>query len=209
MIFVSGRPCEELITLAGLSHPVEVWGCHGREYRDLSGNITYHGITPVQAAALATEYARAKDIVPDNKLELKTGCLALHWRGLSEETREAVVGDLEPRWSELAAEHDLKLLNFDGGIELAIPGRTKGDAVEQLLSRGEHHGLPTAFLGDDLTDEDGFRALGDRGLSVLVRNEPRETAADIRITMPDGVLAFLRRWRDTLSSANIRKGETS
>jgi alpha,alpha-trehalase len=33
------------------------------------------------------------------------------------------------------------------------------------------------YIGDDLTDEDAFRAVRDRGIGILVAEEPRETAA--------------------------------
>ncbi|RME26788.1 MAG: trehalose-phosphatase, partial [Candidatus Zixiibacteriota bacterium] len=49
-------------------------------------------------------------------------------------------------------------------------------------------------LGDDRTDEDAFAALSSRGLKVLVRSEPRETAADLRLVPPDELRSFLDRW---------------
>jgi trehalose-6-phosphatase len=53
-----------------------------------------------------------------------------------------------------------------------------------------------AYLGDDLTDEDAFRALKPRGLAVLVRAVLRDTSADVWIRPPRGLLHFLERWRD-------------
>jgi trehalose-6-phosphatase len=53
-----------------------------------------------------------------------------------------------------------------------------------------------AFLGDDLSDEAAFRAvrrIGKRGLSVLVRREFRETAAEIWLRPPGELLVFLER----------------
>jgi trehalose-phosphatase len=52
-----------------------------------------------------------------------------------------------------------------------------------------------AYLGDDVTDEDAFRAIKGRGLSVLVRPEHRETEADVWIRPPDELLEFIGRWR--------------
>jgi trehalose-6-phosphatase len=57
-----------------------------------------------------------------------------------------------------------------------------------------------AFLGDDLSDEAAFRAvrrIGKRGLSVLVRREFRETAAEIWLRPPGELLIFLERWGQT------------
>jgi alpha,alpha-trehalase len=51
------------------------------------------------------------------------------------------------------------------------------------------------YLGDDVTDEDAFRALRERGevggVGVLVAEEPRETAARYRLRDPDEVREFL------------------
>ena len=54
-----------------------------------------------------------------------------------------------------------------------------------------------AYLGDDQTDEDAFRAVGDigeKGLSVLVRTHVRETAADVWIKPPQQLIEFLENW---------------
>lgn len=194
VVFVSGRPCDELLSLAGLSVPVEVWGAHGREYRGLDGITRIIGVSDEQQSLLREQHADLAPRIPDNKLEVKTGCLAFHWRGVDPKLRDELVAAIEPCWHALAREHQLEIKHFDGGIELCVPGRTKGDAVEAILAGVETSQTAVAFLGDDLTDEDGFRALGDRGLSVLVRNVPRETLAPVRLSLPDGVRDFLARW---------------
>ncbi|WP_436923594.1 trehalose-phosphatase [Halosimplex amylolyticum] len=69
----------------------------------------------------------------------------------------------------------------------------KGRAVEQVTDEAPHGWLPT-YVGDDVTDEDAFRALDDErgsldGLGVLVGE--RETAADYRLESPRDVREFL------------------
>ena len=49
------------------------------------------------------------------------------------------------------------------------------------------------YLGDDLTDEDAFRALKGRGVSVLVSEESRETAAEYQLRDTDEVVRWLER----------------
>ena len=54
-----------------------------------------------------------------------------------------------------------------------------------------------AYLGDDLTDEAAFRAVNDAGLSslsVLVRQEWRETSAEVWLRPPEELKGFLKRW---------------
>ncbi len=63
-------------------------------------------------------------------------------------------------------------------------------------------GAAVAYLGDDRTDEDAFRELNGKGLSVLVRKEQRPTAAEIWIEPPAELLDFLEKWRRTAPIRN-------
>jgi len=90
----------------------------------------------------------------------------------------------------------LMLLDFSAGVELRA-GRDKGGAVRAILAETDKAGetrIPAAYLGDDFTDEAAFRAMKERGLSVLVRQEWRETGADVWIKPPEELKAFLKRW---------------
>jgi len=49
------------------------------------------------------------------------------------------------------------------------------------------------YLGDDVTDEDAFRAIRDRGIGILVAEEPRETAAAYSLRDTEEVRVFLER----------------
>jgi trehalose 6-phosphate phosphatase len=102
----------------------------------------------------------------------------------------ATAGALQP----LTEGGALEWLPFDGGIELRAPGSNKQHAVESVLSATAPGG-PVAYLGDDVTDEDAFRAVKGRGLGVLVRAEYRRTAADLWIKPPHELKNFIGRWR--------------
>jgi trehalose-phosphatase len=47
------------------------------------------------------------------------------------------------------------------------------------------------YIGDDLTDEDAFSALRDRGVGIVVRDEARPTQASYALEDPAEVGAFL------------------
>ncbi len=87
----------------------------------------------------------------------------------------------------------LHLLAFDGGLELRSTDRNKGTVVGHLLMT-EPAGIPAAYLGDDLTDEDAFAAIGTRGLSLLVRSEARASRARFWLRPPEELLDFLDSW---------------
>ncbi len=65
--------------------------------------------------------------------------------------------------------------------------------MEQILAQ-EPAALPMAYLGDDVTDEDAFAAVGNRGFSILVRTEVRESAARFWLRPPAELLEFLDDW---------------
>jgi trehalose-phosphatase len=94
------------------------------------------------------------------------------------------------------------LLEFEGGLELRV-GRDKGAAVNAIISEAPA-GTPVAYLGDDITDEAAFRVLNEMDsphLSVLMRSEPRETAASLWLKPPSGLRAFLKKWNKALAAA--------
>jgi trehalose-phosphatase len=85
--------------------------------------------------------------------------------------------------------------DFDGGIELRVPGRHKGFVVDAVLSEMGRE-TAAAYLGDDSTDEDAFKAIRGRGIGVLVRPQYRATAADFWLKPPEELLEFLERWHE-------------
>jgi trehalose 6-phosphate synthase/trehalose 6-phosphate phosphatase len=82
---------------------------------------------------------------------------------------------------------------FDGGLEIRMSDRSKGDAVQSILTEVDID-APVAYLGDDECDEDVFHVLENRGLRVLVRQHRRETAADLWLRPPDQLRDFLHEW---------------
>jgi trehalose-phosphatase len=57
------------------------------------------------------------------------------------------------------------------------------------------------YIGDDVTDEDAFRAIAGRGIGVLVAEEPRETAAAYWLRDPDEVRELLERLAGLVGAA--------
>jgi trehalose-6-phosphatase len=87
----------------------------------------------------------------------------------------------------------MALLEFDGGLEIRVHGYNKASALGIILGEMGAE-APIACLGDDSTDEQAFRCLGERGLSVLVRPEWRETKASVWLKPPEELLSFLTLW---------------
>ena len=193
VVFITGRPAMELKSLLPFVPSPEIWGSHGLERRDSDGSYRIAEIPRPAKKLLNTlnHWLEAEGL--DAYVESKPGSMAVHWRGLSNPTVEDIRERVLRIWNAQRPQNWVFLSEFDGGLEFRLRMRNKGDVVSQILSE-LHSSTPVAYLGDDLTDEDAFKALNDRGLSVLVREEYRPTAAKLWTRPPQGVLDFLAEW---------------
>ena len=198
VIVVTGRPIRELQTLFRSSNNLEVWGTHGMEHMLVDGTYLQTAIDPGVDAILtqAEKWLIAADLA--SLAETKPGGIAVHCRGLPDAEIERVQIRVREGWAALAEQPGIKLFNFEEGLELRVAHPDKGDAVTAILEDLNSH-TPIAFLGDDLTDEDAFRVLEDRGLSVLVRPEYRETRAKIWLKPPHELIDFFEQWLNNIS----------
>jgi len=196
VVIVSGRPVSELVPLLNLRRRPELWGAHGWERLLPDGHGARIELDEGARRQLHEGERRARELAREGaRVETKPASVALHWRGASALAAAKIRDALPQAWEPLAADGTVELLQFDGGVELRARGCSKQNAVEAVLSETAGESA-VAYLGDDLTDEDAFRAVKRRGLAVLVRPEIRETVADLWIRPPRELISFLRRWRD-------------
>lgn len=206
IVVISGRPAKEICPLLRgnppiLNEPVEVWGLHGAERLHPDGRRELEEAPPATQRKLdeLREYLRHNNL--GGEFEDKHNAAVMHWRGASPRTAKFIETRTRELFEPLAKLEGLTLLEFEGGLELRV-GRDKGGAVSTLVAE-EPAGTPVAYLGDDLTDEAAFRALNKLDsphLSVLMRSEPRETAANLWLKPPSGLRAFLKKWNRALAA---------
>ncbi len=208
VVIVTGRNAHEVIPLLTLHPTPEIWGCHGLERLKPDGTCEALRVEEPVLRALADADGWLRHQGLHHRAEFKTGAVAIHWRGLDEATAAETRGQVLLGWSPIAQSTPMELLEFDGGIEMRMPGRDKGDAVRTILDEIGPE-VPIAYLGDDLTDERAFLALGTLGLSVLVRPEWRKTAAALWISPPEGLREFLTRWLQACREGQHRSGTES
>lgn len=193
VVIVSGRWSRDLQPLLSLRRVPEIWGSHGWERRHPDGRTEM----PRPAARALRGLLDVDDWIGEvqargGRVEVKPACLAIHWRGLDEPAAREIGALVMHHWAHHQRDAGLELHSFDGGLELRVPGRNKGDVVRTL--RAEEPDAALAYLGDDQTDEDAFTALGGDDLGVLVHAQPRPTRAGLQLVPPDELLAFLHRW---------------
>jgi trehalose 6-phosphate phosphatase len=184
LAIVSGRTLEEVDRILDGAVPA-VGAVHGLVRRRSDGRLGQ----PAASAGLAKVRNGLGEIAIDHPtlmLENKGVAVALHYRQAPElgPTVRAEAG-------RLAREHGMKLQLGDMVAEVREPGSDKGGAVRAFMQEAPFKGARPIFLGDDLTDEDGFaaaQALG--GMGVLV-GPGRKTAARRRLDDVGAVRAWL------------------
>lgn len=181
---ISGRTIAEIDRIAEAS-AASASGVHGLERRRADGSLHRTQAAPAvrEAVAAFETFARSR---PGIIVEDKSVSAGLHFRGAPAEAEAAMA-----LARKLADETGLALQAGNLVVELKTPGSSKGTALTAFMREPPFAGAVPVMLGDDLTDEDGFRAaeaLG--GFGVLV-GPPRQTAA--RYGLPDvaAVLAWL------------------
>jgi trehalose 6-phosphate phosphatase len=182
---VSGRGVTDLRTTSGLTGPYRWVGSHGAEF---DGPLTRE--LADRRDDLAARLAPVVAGTDGARVEVKPASVAVHVRQVSDPAAAAAV--LEEARS--LADSSLTMKPGKDVLELAVTDADKGSALLRLA--GELGAAATVYLGDDLTDEDGFRALGPSDVTVKIGDG--ETAARHRVPDPAGALAVLERLADLL-----------
>jgi trehalose-phosphatase len=190
--FVSGRPVSEILLLMG-DLGTTIVGAHGYEIHRPSGTRHVVSITPEQRSILDAAFEEAIRVFDPDRVERKAASVAAHFRGLDPRGVSDVEDLLERRWRAAGASEVMEFRPFNGGLELRAAGRTKGTAIEELLSVAPDETLPI-YIGDDDTDEDAFAILAGRGIGIKVGPPGAVTRATGRVPDCESVRQILCDW---------------
>lgn len=205
---ISGRDRGDVASRVGLeelvyagSHGFDISGPGGRPMECAVGSP----FLPALAAA-GVELEMHLEGIAGAQLERKKYALAVHFRRVAEEDVErveAAVAAVAERHRQLRRSGGKKVFELRPDIDW-----DKGKAVLWLLERLglDGPGVFPLYIGDDLTDEDAFRALRRRspGMGIVVRDEVRPTAAHYALEGVGEVELFLRRLTDELTRGKGR-----
>lgn len=189
---VSGRALEPLRTLSGAADPLVLVGSHGAEDSRREGGLALDDDQRALLSTLDEEVAELLATHPGVRVEDKPAGRVVHTRGLSPE----VGGPALEAATALGARHtSLVVTPGKEVVELAVAHVGKGVA---LVALAEEIGADAVlYLGDDVTDEQGFASLAEdpdrerAGRRLTVRVGDGESIAQHRIADEQVVVELL------------------
>jgi trehalose 6-phosphate phosphatase len=129
-----------------------------------------------------------KDFDVFRKSDMGVGFNYRRYRGDEREVTE--------RFAEIVKRHDtgkkFRIMSLSKAINVIPKEWDKGKAVDFVLERHVPRGSLPIYFGDDVTDEDAFSALKNRGITIYVKNGvERKTEAGFFVENPEEVLKAL------------------
>lgn len=130
--------------------------------------------------------------IPGCFIENKKLSLTIHYR----QSPDELIPIFEEKLAALLQKHPRLKLHQGKKVFEIRPNLNinKGTAVnyviDSLYPQGNYAVLPI-YIGDDLTDEDGFEAVNQTGISIVVANEQKTTHAHYVLQTVAEVLTFL------------------
>lgn len=196
---ITGRPISEIDGFLAIPE-MTVAGSHGGERRDRDGfeNFT-RAIQPrIDAIAQALESLLGDDA--RLLIETKHGAVAAHYRAAPD--KAAAVH--EAMQAAVAGDPRIEIIKGKMVVEARMAGANKGEAVRALMAKAPFSGRKPLFIGDDVTDEDGFRVVEALG-GIGVKIGAGETAARYRLPDIEAAHALL----DALVEREHRHGKSA
>ena len=203
---VSGRQLADVRSRCGLQAPAWYAGLHGLEITGPGEDFAHPGVAHAASLMHALSAAIAADLTSlhGTFVEDKGLSLAVHFRAASREdglrAADAMLRHARPHVSA----GTIRTMPGDCMVEV-LPNIEwdKGSAVEWIRGRvaTAHPEVWPLYIGDDLTDEDGFRAVKGVGLSVAA--SPRAAGADFAVDGPAEVEALLRQVEAALRAGSV------
>ncbi|MCJ7672570.1 MAG: trehalose-phosphatase [Acidimicrobiia bacterium] len=194
---ISGRDLDDVRAMVGGGTRTDrLWfaGSHGFDVLAPDGTRTEFEEAHAHLDALgaaADDLEQALGDIPGAWVERKRFAAAAHFRQVEDDR----VPDVERAVDRVLAEH-AGIRKTGGKRIFELRPDVAWDKGRALWSLFERAGLArdevtAVFIGDDVTDEDAFAALGGDGIGLVVADEARPTDADYRLATTDDVREFL------------------
>jgi trehalose 6-phosphate phosphatase len=122
-------------------------------------------------------------------VERRTFSVAMHHRLVDPKDMPRLMDAFD----DVARRHpELKVVRGKRALELrAHTEWDRGRAVELVVAKLRLRDAMPVYIGDDRTDEAAFEAIGEKGITILVAEDARETAAQYVLSDYEEVRQFL------------------
>ncbi len=200
---VSGRPKEDMERFFGAYPAMMLVAEHGAWRRQEGTWQALLSLDPRPLDPLYADLLRLAERYPGALVERKTWSVALHFRRVPVLDKSIFLVQAAALLASFLERHpDFERLDGSEVLEVRPVQARKSRAVAWMRESGVEQDLRLVALGDDVTDEDLFAALGPEDPSILVgEDQGRATLASWRLPGPHKAQEFLR-WL-----VQVRKGE--
>jgi len=190
---VSGRPRQQLETFFGGVDGLALVAEHGGWRRGRGAWEEFAGASRDEVSDLAEELERTARRHPGAIVERKTWSVAFHYRAIARADREAALVEVGSRIEAWLRSHpSFHELRGARVVEVRPSRMDKSTALAWLRDQAGA-GCRLLAIGDDVTDEDMFRAVHGNGETIAVGHDrTRATAARWRLDAPREARQFLR-----------------
>jgi len=102
---------------------------------------------------------------------------------------------LKAAFEDIASKHpELRAVRGKRAFELRAEREwDRGRAVKLVVDTLDLKNAMPVYIGDDRTDEAAFKVIGERGITILVTEDARETAAQYLLSDYEEVQQFLEQ----------------
>ena len=193
LAIISGRSLEDIREKVGVpgiiyvgNHGLEIENPAGMHKKKLSANRQreYNNIVQTLKESLKE--------IPGILFEDKGPILTVHFRNAPPEYFPGITQVLEETLEKWKDRWNIAYGKMVFEIRPKVDFN-KGKAVQEILRRSATPGILPIYLGDDQTDEDAFRILKGKGITVFVGDSRLTLGADYYLKDSSEVLEFLRR----------------
>lgn len=205
LALVTGRQLDVLDELLGMRQ-LAAAGLHGVEWRLPGENdgVRIHAVDHRFLRRFRRELEALSERYPVLQIEDKQFSLAVHYRQaphLQEHVETFLRQALSEVHAEIGQDEDqataFHLMRGHMVAEIKPVHADKGYALREFMQHRPFKGRIPVFIGDDVTDEDGFAVVNEmNGVSIKVGRG--DTRAHHRISGPADVLDWLGAYRDFL-----------
>jgi trehalose 6-phosphate phosphatase len=128
------------------------------------------------------------------RIERKRYAIAVHYRNADEGSLEAIKSmteEVAKEFSGFKTGTGKKIIEIKPDVDWH-----KGKAIKWILESlnlWDNNEILPVYIGDDITDEDGFRMIYNNGLGILVGSHGQPTAAKYKLKNVDEVRMLLQK----------------